>query len=161
MTNHSAIMPILLRQKAAANHRKGAVCRPCRKLGGGYRLEMWYSCIMSGLVQSVLTTAKGARGKSQEPKMLSAAEMARAPFDDVLASARRNALTVTHKGKPVAVLLSTSRYRRMLRAISALMEEAEDREWAQKARRAKKQGFASRAESEALLREINAANNGD
>lgn len=59
---------------------------------------------MSGLAQSV-------RGKSQEPKMLSAAA-------------------------------------------------AEDREWAKKARRAKKQGFASRTESEALLREINAANNG-
>lgn len=93
--------------------------------------------------------------------MLSAAAMARAPFGEVLASARRNALTVTHKGKPVAVLLTANRYRRMLRAISELMEEAEDREWAQKARRAKKQGFASRAENEALLREINAANNGD
>ncbi|MGI9338991.1 MAG: type II toxin-antitoxin system prevent-host-death family antitoxin [Gammaproteobacteria bacterium] len=104
-----------------------------------------------------MTTAKSSPGKPQEPKMLSVAAMTRAPFAEVLASARRNALTVTHKGKPVAVLLSTSRYRRMLRAISALMEEAEDREWAEKARRAKKQGFVSRAESDALMRELGAA----
>ncbi|MGI9338006.1 MAG: hypothetical protein ACR2P4_05800 [Gammaproteobacteria bacterium] len=50
--------------------------------------------------------------------------------------------------------MSTNRHRPIPPAVSALMEEAEDREWANEARRAKKEGFITAAESAALMRRL-------
>ena len=102
--------------------------------------------------ESVLKTAKHLV-RDGKPQTVTAAA-AQATFAEVLDSAVNNPVTVTRDGKPAAIVLSARHYREWLRVLAAVMEEMEDREWAQKAREAEAEGFATPEESEALMRDL-------
>ena len=102
--------------------------------------------------ESVLKTARHlARGG--KPQTVTAAA-AQETFAEVLDTAINNPVTVTRNGKPAAIVLSARRYREWLQVLAAVMEEMEEREWAQKAREAEKEGLATPEESEALMRDL-------
>ena len=99
---------------------------------------------------SVLTTAKRLARESKPQKVTAA----RLDSAEVLKAVRNETITVTRNGKPAAVVISPARYRGLMRVLAAFMEEMEHREWSQKARAARKDGFATCEESEAFIRNL-------
>ena len=99
---------------------------------------------------SVLTTAKRLARESKPQKVTAA----RLDSAEVLKAVRNETITVTRNGKPAAVVISPARYRGLMRVLAAFMEEMEHREWSQKARAARKDGFIGYEESEAFIRNL-------
>ena len=102
------------------------------------------------VANSVLTTAKRLARESKPQKVTAA----RLDSAEVLKAVRNETITVTRNGKPAAVVISPARYRGLMRVLAAFMEEMEEREWAQKARAARKDGFIGYEESEAFIRKL-------
>jgi antitoxin Phd len=75
-----------------------------------------------------------------------AAREAKNEFGRLLDTARREAVTIEKRGRPVAVLVSIEEYERL--------QEVEDSLWAEKAKEAEKGGFLSVAESKDFLNEL-------
>ena len=91
--------------------------------------------------------------RARRPATMTAAA-AQKKFAEVVESAGRKPVTVTHKGKPAAVLLSARRYQEWMR----FLEEMEDSMWLAAALESEKDGPVSREESEAFLRKLREKN---
>ena len=79
------------------------------------------------------------------------------PVAEILTSLQRNPnnlFAVTRNGKPAAIVLTPRRYRELLNLLASILEEMENREWGEKAEKAKADGFISPEESEALMRKL-------
>jgi prevent-host-death family protein len=75
-----------------------------------------------------------------------AAREAKSNFGELLDTAQREPVTVTKKGRPVAVVVSAEEYKRM--------EAVEDAVWLAKAREAEAEGLLAPDESERILRSM-------
>ncbi len=71
------------------------------------------------------------------------AKEARDEFSTVLDTAKHEPVTISKNGKPVAVVVSVEDYARF--------EMLDDLWWAEKAKKAKKQGYLSVKESDAII----------
>ena len=104
-------------------------------------------------VSSALDKAERLARAPKNPEKIAAPKA----MSGVIETARRNPVTITQNGKPAAVMLSITRYREWLRvinAVSALAETAEDQIWLEVALAAEKEGTANRERSEAFLRRM-------
>ena len=58
---------------------------------------------------------------------------------------------INQNGKLGAIALTPRRYRELLNLLASILEEMENREWGEKAKKAKADGFISPEGSEALM----------
>lgn len=91
--------------------------------------------------------------RARRPATMTAAA-AQKSFAEVLQAVGRKPVTVTHKGKPAAVLLSVRRYQEWMR----FLEEMEDSMWLAAALESEKDELVSQEEGDAFLRKLHKKN---